>query len=167
MLIREEEKTDWAAVYAVNVAAFPTPAEAHLVEALRQQAELVISLVAIEDQAVVGHIMFTPVTLLGHHDLSLMGLAPMAVAPEHQRKGVGSALVIAGLERCKQMSVGGVVVLGHPGFYPRFGFLPSIRFSLISEYDVPEDVFMALELEAGYFQSVSGTIKYHSSFSEV
>lgn len=167
MLIGDEKTTDWPAVHSLNVAAFPTAAEADLVDVLRLQAKPFISLVADEAEAIVGHILFTPVSLAGHPNLNLMGLAPMAVAPAQQRKGIGSALVKAGLERCKELSVGGVVVLGHPEFYPRFGFLPSSRFALVSEYDVPEEVFMALELRTGYFNGAAGTIKYHAAFGEL
>jgi putative acetyltransferase len=165
MLIRTEEEKDWAAVYALNAAAFETPAEANLVDALRQQARPVVSLVAEDNQTVVGHMMFSPVSLTGHPDVKIMGLAPMAVAPNHQRKGIGSALVRAGLERCKQLGFGAVVVLGHPEYYPRFGFSPSSRFGMGCEYEVPEGVFMVMELQPGYLRHTSGTIKYHAAFS--
>jgi putative acetyltransferase len=96
MLIRNEEEKDWNAVRALNIAAFETPAEANLVDALRQQAWPVASIVAEENQAIVGHIMFSPVGLSGHPERMIMGRAPMAAASEHQRKGIGSALVRAG-----------------------------------------------------------------------
>jgi len=166
MLIRAEEPGDWGAVRAVNVSAFETPLEANLVDALRGQAKPCVSLVAENDGAIVGHIMFSPVTLSGHPALGIMGLAPMAVSPAHQRKGIGSALVRAGLERCQQLGIGAVVVLGHPAYYPRFGFLPSTRFGIGCEYEVPEDVFMVLELGASFLRSSSGTIKYHEAFRE-
>jgi putative acetyltransferase len=121
----------------------------------------------VEGGTIVGHIMFSPVSLSGHPGLKIMGLAPMAVAPEQQRKGIGSALVRAGLERCKQLGFGAVVVLGHPRYYPRFGFSPSTRFGIKCEYEVPEEVFMVQELQPGYLRSVSGTIKYHAAFSNV
>ncbi|MDH3513308.1 MAG: N-acetyltransferase [Gammaproteobacteria bacterium] len=167
MLIRDEEQQDRAAVHAVNASAFETPAEADLADALREQAHPVISLVAVDDGTIVGHIMFSPVSLSGHPDLRIMGLAPMAVTPEYQRQGIGSALVHAGLDRCKQLGFGAVVVLGHPEYYPRFGFLPSKHFGIRSEYEVPEEVFMVLELLSGYFLGVSGTIKFHAAFSNV
>jgi len=167
LLIRTEEEKDWAAVYALNAAAFETPAEANLVDALRQQARPVVSLVADDNQTVVGHMMFSPVSLTCHLDVKIMGLAPMAVAPNHQRKGIGSALVRAGLERCKQLGFGAVVVLGHPEYYPRFGFSPSSRFGIGCEYEVPEDVFMVMELQPGYLGGISGSVKYHVAFSNV
>lgn len=167
MLIRDEEQKDWAAVHDVIVSAFETPAEADLVDALREQAHPVVSLVAVEGGTIVGHIMLSPVSLSGHPGLKIMGLAPMAVAPEYQRKGIGSALVRTGLDRCKQLGFGAVVVLGHPEYYPRFGFSPSTRFGIKCEYEVPEEVFMVIELLPGYLRGASGTIKYHAAFSNL
>jgi putative acetyltransferase len=167
MLIRAEKENDLAAVHSVNVAAFETPSEANLVDALREQALPVVSLVAEENGGVVGHIMFSPVVLCGHPDAKVMGLAPMAVAPEHQRKGIGSKLVRAGLEQCRQLGFVAVVVLGHPEYYPRFGFSPASRFGIESEYDVPKEVFMAMELQAEALREKTGLVKYHAAFRSV
>jgi putative acetyltransferase len=167
VIIRAEEKEDCAAVRAVNLSAFKTALEANLVEALRAQAQPLVSLVADDDSAIVGHIMFSPVSLSGHPALQIMGLAPMAVSPDRKRAGIGSALVRAGLEQCARLGFGAVVVLGHPAYYPRFGFVPSTRFGIGCEYDVPEDVFMVVELQPGYLRGVSGTIRYHAAFSSV
>lgn len=167
MHIRDEEERDHAAVYALNAAAFETPAEARLVEALRARAHPVVSLVAEADGTVAGHILFSPVTVAEHPGSRIMGLAPMAVAPEHQRQGIGSSLVRAGLERCREIGFGAVVVLGHPGYYPRFGFQPASRFGLACPYDVPDDVFMATEIRPGYLHGVSGTAAYHPAFDEL
>ncbi len=167
MLIRNEEPKDYPAVHRINSSAFTTPAEAHLVDVLRKEAYPTISLIAEENGEPVGHIMFSPVTLSGDADRLIMGLGPMAVVPEQQRKRIGSTLVRIGLEKCKQLGYGAVVVLGHPWFYPRFGFLPSLRFGIDSEYDVPEEIFMVIELEPGYLQGASGTIRYHPAFSGV
>lgn len=167
MLIRAEEQRDWAAVYAVNISAFDAPTEANLVDALRGKAQPLVSLIAEDNGVIVGHIMFSPVSLIGHPELRIMGLAPMAVAPEHQRQGIGSALVRAGLEECKKLGFGAVVVLGHPAYYPRFGFSSSARFGIGCEYDVPEEVFMVVELQAGFLKCASGKVKYHAAFSDV
>jgi putative acetyltransferase len=167
MLIRTERGTDRAAVHAVNAAAFPTPAEADLVDALRRQARPLVSLVAERDGTVVGHILFSPLSLGERSDPGIMGLAPMAVAPEHQRSGIGSALVRAGLDACRELGFAAVVVLGHPEYYPRFGFVPSVRYGIRSEYDVPDEVFMVLELVPGSLRDTAGTVKYHPAFGNL
>jgi putative acetyltransferase len=167
MLVRPEEQTDRAAVHALNRRAFESEAEANLVDALREHALPVVSLVAEHEGEIIGHILFSPVSLLGHPQLRIMGLAPMAVAPEHQRRGVGSALVRAGLEQCKTLGFGAAVVLGHPEYYPRFGFVPSTRFGITSEYNAPEGAFMAMELQPGYLHQKARTIRYHATFAGV
>ena len=138
-----------------------------MVDTLREQVHPTISLVAEIDGAVVGHIFFSPVSLVGHPDLRIIGLAPMAVLPTYQNQGIGSALVLEGLKACKEADFQVTIVLGHPGFYPRFGFVPSIQFGIDSEYDVPPEVFMALELEENALQGNSGRIQYHPAFAEV
>lgn len=167
MLIRDENAQDRTDIHALNASAFETSAEADLVDALRVQVHPVISLVAEEADTVLGHIMFSPVSLSGHPGLKIMGLAPMAVAPQHQRQGIGTALVRAGLERCRELGFGAVVVLGHPQYYPRFGFLPAKRLGIDCEYEVPVDVFMVMELQPGYLHGASGIIKFHTAFSNV
>jgi putative acetyltransferase len=165
MIVRSERPGDIAGIRGVDLAAFESTVEADLVDALRAQTAPVISLVADDSGSIVGHIVFSPVTLAGHPELTIMGLAPMAVVPSRQRAGIGSALVRAGLDACRQLGCRAVVVVGHARYYPRFGFAPASRLGLTSEYDVPDDVFMALELEAGALNGTSGTIRYHSAFA--
>lgn len=153
-------------MHEINVAAFGGTAEARLVDMLREQARPIVSLVAEENGAVVGHVMFTPVSLHGFHEL-MLGLAPMAVAPSQQRRGIGSELVKAGLERCKELGAVAVVVLGHPDFYPRFGFASAARFGLACEYEVPAEAFMAMELKEHSLRGASGTVAYHAAFSSL
>lgn len=167
MSIREEEPKDYLAVYLVNVSAFETHAEADLVDILRREAHPILSLVAEENRVIIGHIMFSPVSLSGHSDLKIMGLGPMAVIPERQGNGIGSTLVKFGLDKCKDLGFGAVIVLGHPGYYPRFGFVTSVNYGIRSEYDVPPEVFMIVELLPGYLQDAPGIIQYHAAFNGV
>ena len=167
MNIREERAGDAVTIRAVNLAAFETSVEADLVDALRDQARPIVSLVAEDAGAIVGHILFSPVTLVHGRNLPMMGLAPMAVVPERQRTGIGSQLVLAGLEHCRREGVAAVVVVGHATYYPRFGFVPGSRFGLACEYDVPDDVFLACELRNGALSGVSGTVRYHPAFANL
>lgn len=167
MLIRAEQDRDLDAISSVNTAAFPSDAEAVLVKALRKEANPIISLVAELDDSVVGHIMFSPVSLSNHADIDIMGLAPMAVNPAQQGSGIGSALVRAGLEQCIALGYSAAVVLGHPTYYPRFGFCPSSRFNIDSEYEVAEELFMAIELSAESLSGKTGRVKYHPAFSKL
>jgi putative acetyltransferase len=167
MEIRDERRSDISAIRGLTLAAFGREAEADLVDALRTEAAPTISLVADDGPAIVGHIMFSPVTLAAGERLTAMGLAPMAVLPARQRCGIGSALVRAGLDRCRRLGFHAVVVLGHPRFYPRFGFVPASRFGIRSEYDVADDVFMAMELEPGALAGASGAIRYHAAFARM
>jgi putative acetyltransferase len=165
-LIRWETGADHAAVHELNVAAFGGTVEARLVGMLRDQARPAVSLVAEEDGVLAGHIMFTPVSLQGF-DRFIMGLAPMAVAPALQRRGIGSALVKAGLERCKELGAAAVVVVGHPDFYRRFGFVPAQRFGLKCEYDAPPEAFMAMELQCHGLRGARGIVAYHAAFASI
>jgi putative acetyltransferase len=165
--IRTERAGDAPGIRAVNLAAFETPAEADLVEALRTHAEPLVSLVAETQSAIVGHILFSPVTLSADPALRLMGLAPMAVEPSWQRRGIGAALILEGIEQCRRLAVDAIVVLGHPGYYPRFGFVPASRFHIRSEYDVPDDVFMIQELREGALAGKSGIARYHDAFASL
>lgn len=165
--VRAERSDDAAAVRAVHEAAFERAAEAVLVDALRARARPVVSLVAEVDGAIVGHVMLAPVALPDHPDVRLMGLAPVGVLPAHQRRGVGSALVRAGLDESRRRGAGAVVVLGHPAYYPRFGFVPAARFGLGCEYDAPAEAFMALEIRSGHLAGVSGTVRYHAAFRDL
>ncbi len=162
--IRAEQPEDIAAIRAVNLAAFPTTFEANLVDRLRQMAQPTISQVAIVDAAIVGHIFFSPVHVSERDDLKVMGLAPMAVLPAYQRQGIGSALIRSGLAGCQALGYGAVVVLGHPSYYPRFGFVSTDRDGLRCVYDVPVEAFMMLELQPGYLQNVQGIVTYHPAF---
>ena len=168
MKIRKEVPLDTKVIRNINVKAFETEAEANLVDVLRDSGCAFVSLVAEIDQEVVGHILFTPVELSGtKNTLKLMGLAPMAVLPQYQNQGIGTQLVKAGIEYCQSGKYDAIVVLGHPNYYPKFGFVPSVNYGIKSEYEVPDEAFMLLELVPNSLKNHRGTIKYHELFNSV
>jgi putative acetyltransferase len=160
--IRPEAPADVDAIRRVNEAAFGQPDEARLVDALRDAARPFLSFVAEEEGEIVGHICFTPVEV---GERVILGLAPMAVVPARQREGIGSRLVERGLEACGDGGFQAVVVLGHPEYYPRFAFTPAARYGIRSEYDVPEEAFMLLELVPGAAAELRGVVRYHPVFA--
>ena len=174
MIIRDERPDDAPDVRLVLERAFGQADEANLVDRLRQAGAVAVSAVAASDPGdggtgrdrVIGHILFSPITIDGRQPpIPSLGLAPMAVDPAHQRREVGTALVETGLARCREQGVSVVVVLGHPDYYPRFGFQPAHRSGLACEYDSPPEAFMALELADGALESCTGLIRYHPAFA--
>jgi putative acetyltransferase len=167
-LIRDESTGDYAATRRINTAAFGRPAEAQLVDDLRANGAATLSLIAFCDRSPVGHILFSPVSIISatlpHPALAL---APMAVLPEFQNQGIGSALVREGLKKCRELGHSVVFVLGHPNYYPRFDFVPASRFGIDSEYNVPDEVFMGIELIPGSLDEITGTVKYRPEFAGV
>jgi putative acetyltransferase len=164
--IRAERPADLAAVDRVLRAAFPTPAEAALVEALRGRTTPQISLVAEREGAgVVGHILFTPVGI-GEPEAPVLalGLAPVAVQPEHQAAGIGTALIEAGLRACSEVGAALVVVLGRADYYPRFGFAPAWERGLYYGTPGPNPAFMVQGLIPGGLDGVDGEVRYHPAF---
>ena len=164
-IVRPETSEDAAAVRDVETRAFDRADEAALVDALRGAGKATISLVAIVDGHVVGHVLFSPVTLDGA-PLGL-GLAPLAVAPEAQRRGVGAALVRAGLAEARAAGHGVVVVLGDPAYYRRFGFVAAEPRDLCSEYDAPPGSFQVAELVPGALAGRSGLVRYAPELAAV
>lgn len=166
--LRPEAPGDEAAIHDLNENAFGQAGEADLVDRLRRNGKTLISLVAESEDRVVGHILFTEVTLeTSSGSEPLAGLAPMAVLPELQKTGIGSRLVRVGLQACRRAGHKAVVVLGHPEYYPRFGFVPASRFGIRSEYDVPDEVFMAMELNEGALAGGGGLARYQPEFGGV
>jgi len=165
--IRKETAEDAAATRHVLEQAFPGPDEADLVEMLRDANKAPISLVATCDGQVVGHILFSPVTIeFAPATLTGVGLAPVAVLPEFQKRGVGSNLIRKGLEECRKAGYDIVVVLGEAGFYARFGFSRAGDHGLGNEYGADEH-FMAMELRDGALAEAKGIVRYQPEFKEV
>jgi putative acetyltransferase len=168
IVIRHEKPDDFSLIHQINAQAFGQPGEANLVDALRRNGKAILSLVADDNGRVIGHILFSPVVIdTGEKQFSGIGLAPLAVSPERQNEGIGSLLVEQGLRQCREVGYPFVVVLGHPNYYPRFGFVPASRFNVKSEYDVRDEVFMIQELQQGSLLGIAGTAKYQIEFNEV
>src|SRR5262249_34663648 len=163
--IRFEDPPDIDQVRLINQRAFGQPGEALLVDRLRG-TDGAVSLVAVARNRVIGHILFTDVRIEGLLGTAV-GLGPMAVLPAYQRQGIGSLLVRAGLEVCRTSGPAVVVVLGHPDFYPRFGFVPAVTKDLRCEWSVRPEVFMVMELRPGALESVGGLVRYRPEFSDV
>jgi putative acetyltransferase len=164
--IRIERPDDIAAIRDVNERAFGESAEARLVDQLRASNKAVISLVAQHGDQVVGHILFSPVTIANAPEAFRgAGLAPMSVLPEFQHQGIGSRLVRDGLVACQDAGYDVVVVLGHVGYYPRFGFAKAQDYGLENEYDAA-DAFMVLELRKGALEGIGGLVKFAPEFHE-
>lgn len=167
-LIREERPEDAEAVHALLVAAFGREAEARLVERLHASGRIVCAMVAEQKGRVLGHVVFSRIAIeSGDGEIPALALAPLAVMPAFQRLGVGSALVSAGLERCRMEQHARVLVVGEPAYYGRFGFVPASRFGLKCPFPAPEEAFMAIELEPAAFTQVSGVVRYGHEFEDL
>jgi putative acetyltransferase len=162
--IREECAEDIPAIRDVNNRAFGQQQEGHIVDALRSNGAALLSLIAVADNRVVGHILYSPASI---GEIAGAALGPMAVLPERQRQGVGSKLVEAGNQKLNDASCPFIIVLGHAEFYPRFGFRPARAYGVRCEWDVPDNVFMMLVLDEPRMQGVSGLAKYRDEFSTI
>ena len=164
--IRPEQWDDIAAVRDVNEQAFGRKDEADLVDALREDALRIASLVAVESGRIVGHAMFSRVWIDDEsRTVTVASLAPVAVSPEHQRKGIGSALIERGIEDCRSGGWPAMIVVGHAEYYPRFGFSAAAVAHLESPYAGP--YFMGLDLRPGTLASVHGRVRYPDVFDHL
>lgn len=165
--IRPETPADYPAVRAINVAAFDTPAEADLADAMRDTPEYVpeLSLVAELDGQIIGHALFSEVTVeQDDGELRALSLGPIAVLPDHQSKGIGSTLIEAGHQRGRELGYPFVVLIGHPWYYPRFGYVEARPHGLVTIWDVSDPVFMVCELQPGALETAAGKIRYPVPF---
>lgn len=161
--IRPEQTSDCVIIHALIAAAFPTEAEANLVDALRRGEKLTASLVAVDNGEIVGHIAFSPVQLAGETSRGV-GLAPLAVAASHRKQGIAADLVQAGLNVCREMGYRWCVVLGEPSYYRRFGFSAGPAAGLRDEYG-GGDAFQVLPLHPDGIPKISGTVRYAEQFN--
>lgn len=169
--IRQETADDFNAVYEINTLAFGQDNEAKLVNALRTSTVFVpaLSLVAAIDNNIVGHILFTKITILhnNHTATDSLALAPMAVHPAFQQQGIGSQLIKTGLQLAKDLNYPSVIVLGHEHYYPKFGFQPAAHWDIRAPFQVPSAAFMAIELTKDALINAAGTVKYPLEFNTV
>jgi putative acetyltransferase len=164
--IRIEDPGDREAVHQLNLVAFDNGPEAALVDRLRTSCEQYLAFVAVEDGVVVGHVLFSPAIVDGSNVVG-MGLAPMAVLPAHQRKGIGSRLVRHGLEFLRKSDCPFVIVLGHPEYYPRFGFEAASKYKLRSQWEgVPDEAFMVIVLNSNALPKKGGVARYRDEFND-
>lgn len=162
--IRDEQPGDVDAIREVNRQAFDQEQEGRIVDALRQRGAVILSLVAVADAVIVGHIMFSPLAV---GPLVGAALGPMAVIPARQRQGIGGQLVTRGVERLRDSGCPFIVVIGHPEFYPRFGFRTAGAQGLTCEWDVPAEAFMVNVLNPQVRNSLRGRAEYREEFSTI
>jgi len=167
LTLRLERPGDAGAIRAVQAAAFGQPDEADLVDALRDAGDAVVSVVAEDRGRIIGHVLFSRLTIHaeGGGTVAALALAPMAVLPERQRQGIGTALLTEALRECRARGERIVIVVGHLDFYPRFGFSREHVTRLDSEFQC--EAFMGLELEAGALQGLAGRVEYAASFGRL
>ncbi len=162
--IREEHPGDVSAIRDLNKHAFGQDQEGNIVDALRSNGAVLLSLVATLNGQVVGHIMYSPISV---SEVNGAALGPMAVLPAHQRQGIGSELVEAGNRRLEESGCPFIIVVGHAHFYPRFGFRPASTCGITCEWEIPDDVFMVSVLDHAKMGGISGLAKYRPEFSTV
>jgi putative acetyltransferase len=168
--IRPETTDDIPAIFEVNFQAFAHYDEANLVNTLRDanifNPEL--SLVAVCGEKIIGHIMFPPVTIESPvASIPAVALAPLVVHPDYQCLGVGSALIEEGLDACRRFGHRIVIVVGHPGYYPRYGFHPARAYGIVAPFIVADEVFMVLGLVPGALDGIQGTVNYPEAFDAI
>ncbi len=168
MIIRREGPQDIAAIRSVNEQAFGGSSEANAIDRLRERGAEMLSFVAVIDDRVVGHLLFTPIVIAApDRTWPGLGLAPLSVLPEFQRQGIGTALMNAGLEECRRLGHERVIVLGHPDYYPRFGFERARQHGVRFEFEAPDEACMILALRPGALAGVSGVAKYQPEWNGV
>jgi len=164
--IAHESLADAEAIREINLEVFETDAEAKLVDNLRGSVSPFISMVALDQGMVIGHILFTPVDVAGS-GISALGLGPMAVTAQRQGHGVGSSLIKEGLNLCRNNNTAAVFALGEPGYYSRFGFELAAGKELYYKSDKFAPYFMLIELVSGSLDKISGEVRYHRFFDDI
>ena len=168
--IRPELPDDASAIFEVHLQAFAQDGESRLVNALRDDGNInpELSLVAVHDDRIIGHILFCPITIVsGTVETPALALAPLGVHQDYQCMGIGAALIEAGLEECRRLGHRIVIVVGHPGYYPRFGFTAAKDSQITAPFPCPDEAFMALPLKPGALDGIGGMVRYPAAFDTV
>lgn len=173
--LRQEQPNDYPNTDALIEQAFRNEEmsdqqEHLLVQCIRRSNAFIpeLSIVVVNQQDnIIGHILFSKITIDNSEQTAAsLALAPVSVHPDYQKQGIGSMLITEGLKKAKAAGYHSVIVLGHADYYPRFGFKPASLSGIKAPFDVPDEAFMALELEAGALEQVSGVVHYSEAFSE-
>jgi predicted N-acetyltransferase YhbS len=167
VLIREESKNDYDKIKKINDLAFGQENEGKMIEALRKTVDYnpKLLLVAERKKKIVGYILFYPIKIKNEiEELTVLSLAPMAVHPEYQNQGIGSKLVKRGIEVARKYGFSAVIVVGHPKYYPRFGFKPASNWGIKLPFDIPNNVFLAIELKEKSLKKCNGTVVYPKEY---
>ncbi|MDA3905592.1 MAG: N-acetyltransferase [Bacteroidales bacterium] len=170
IVIRKENKKDYPEVYKLNLQAFNQITEPELVDRHRESDRFIpeLSLIAEIDNKICGHILFTKIYIQSEGiNKESLALAPMAVLPDFQNQGIGKQLIKSGLEKAANIGFKSVVVIGHAEYYPKFGFKPALSFDITAPWEVPNDVFMALELQENALSDVHGLVNYAQAFMDL
>ncbi|MDD1684451.1 MAG: N-acetyltransferase [Methanoregula sp.] len=168
--IRPEQPEDIPAIFDVHYQAFAQDGEARLVDALRSDGNInpELSLVAVHDERIIGHILFCPIKIIsGTVETAALALAPLGVHQDFQCQGIGAALIEAGLGECRRLGHRIVIVVGHPGYYPRFGFTAASESGIMAPFPCPDEAFMALPLRQGALDGIGGMVRYPAAFDAV
>jgi len=170
LITTTEQPEDYPQVYQLNALAFGQENESKLIEKLRQTEHYIpeLSLVAKLENKLVGHILFSHIHIIDAEvSYPSLTLAPLAVHPDFQTQGIGTQLVKNGLAKARDLGYASVIVLGHPQYYPRFGFVPASRWNIRCPFEAPDEAFMAIELQPESLQGKSGLAKFAEAFDEV
>lgn len=162
-----ETEAHFEAIKQIHDSAFAHESEGRLVHALRRNHEFLpeLSLVALKGDVIVGHILFFPILVEHNQDhFQTLALAPMGVHSDYQKQGIGKELIEAGLEQAKKAGYKSVIVLGHPEYYKKFGFTPASQWNIQAPFEVPDEAFLAIELEDGALKQVQGIVVYPEEF---
>ncbi|MBN1572176.1 MAG: N-acetyltransferase [Deltaproteobacteria bacterium] len=167
--IRSETADDQKSIYDLHLSAFGRRVEPELVGKIRSKENFIpeLSLVAVNENKILGHLLFSIITIESEgKEIPVLALSVISVLPEYQKKGIGTKLIKRGLEKCRRLGHNVIIVIGHPSYYPRFGFVPASGYGLSVPFEAPDEAVMAAELAHGALNGISGTIQYPPEFAE-